>query len=160
RDRRRRPHPRAVPPPGVRGCVGDRRRARAPAKPAAPERADHAAPDVGRASPAHAGPLPRAGAGGLRTDAPRGRRGAAGEALREERFAAAAAAYGELVEADDGDPALRWAWGHSLAALGEARGEEEAARAIFMSMANGWVRRGVAEEMWLVDQREAALEQY
>lgn len=88
------------------------------------------------------------------------RRIAALEAMEQGDAATAAALFEQLVMLDDADPAPRWAWGAALASAGnEAEGSAQVERAVFMPLANPWVRRGLAEEMWLCGQREEALEQ-
>lgn len=88
------------------------------------------------------------------------RRIAALEAMEQGDAVTAAALFEQLVMLDDADPAPRWAWGAALTSAGSEReGRAQVEQAVFMPLANPWVRRGLAEEMWLCGQREQALEQ-
>ncbi len=89
------------------------------------------------------------------------KRMSAAAALREGRHDVAAGLYGDLLDLDDGDPALRWAYGTALGAgVDPAAGKTQIQRALLMPLADPLVRRGVAEEIWLSGDREAALAQY
>ena len=88
------------------------------------------------------------------------RRIAALDAAMRGDWPAASETFAGLVETDDSDPAVRWAWGRALVESGQAeRGQEQLSRALSMPLANPWVTRALAGEMLLFGEHDLALAQ-
>ena len=88
------------------------------------------------------------------------RRVAGDEALRRGDFAAADEVLAEAERRGVGDLGLRWQRSRALAGQGQAaRAEAMASTARRAALAAPALRRSIAAEMWLLGEREAALEQ-
>lgn len=89
------------------------------------------------------------------------RRVEATDAMRDGDNTRAADLLGQLARIDEGDPALRWAYGHAQALAGDAEaGRAQSESAVFMPLADSVVRRGIADEMWLHGLRDESIDQH